>query len=577
MLHSVEQGNLSRFFRVGSLGAVVVILAVYHIIFEFNGLRETEAMDQAQIARSVAEGQGFVTQYIRPLAVQQLLQKSKPITPYRIPDMNNQPLYPLLLAAGMKTTEYSIKALQYLPFMSELSPETWMQISPGGMVSGGDRMIAITGMLLFLISCVIFYFVAKKLFDQRVAMVGTFVVLVTDMCWRFSMAGLSQMLLLFLFSLASWFTVSALEGRSKHSSYILKLFLAALCFGLMILTHGVTTWIALGWIVFLGILLRQQIPVVMLLAIFILLIQLPWMARNYMAFGSPFGLNIYIPFWAGTDPTEGFFRHLDLGLRGRFGSIRPLFGKNVMLEAANLFKYFGLSVVCLTFFVSLLHRFRSEVSGNFRWGIFAMWFSGFIGMAFFGISEKAINANQLHILFIPLMAFYGVAFLIVLWSRLDIRGAFFRGVFLTGVVTVAAIPMLANFFIGAKLNVPWPPYVPPFIAVFNTWYNEDEIMCSDMPWAVAWYAERTCVLIPEDPNTLVRYNDYRLLGNNIVGLYLTPITGDKPLISQIYTGIYKKWARLITRPPETKGFFLPVYTQLPIKGECILFADRERW
>ncbi|MFV0337092.1 MAG: ArnT family glycosyltransferase [Chthoniobacterales bacterium] len=563
ILHSIEQGKFSSLFRVGSLGAVVIILAVYYSVFEFNGFRDADAMDQAQIARSVAQGHGFTTQYIRPLAVQQLLKKGKPVSPFRIPDMSSQPLYPYLLAPFMKLASYL--------------PEEYMKIPVGAMVSGTDRIIAALGVLLFLLSCIIFYFVAKKIFDHRVALIGSFVVLVTDLCWRFSISGLSQMFLLFLFALASWFTVGALEGHAKNKSYVKKLFLAAFCFGLMILTHGVTAWIFVGWIVFLGILMRQQMPIVMLIGIFVLLMQLPWMARNFMAFGNPFGLNIYLPFWSTGDPAEGFLRLLDINLRGRYGAVRSMFGQNVLSEFANLFKYFGLSVVCLFFFASLLHRFRSDVSGRFRWGIFAMWVAAFLGMAFFGIEDKAISTNQLHVLFIPLMAFYGSAFLIVLWSRLDIRGAFFRGVFLTGVVAVAAIPMLANLFIGGKPSVAWPPYVPPFIEVFSKWYNPDEILCSDMPWAVAWYAERTCVLLPEDPNTLVRYNDYRLLGNNIVGLYLTPITGNQPLVSEIYTGAYKKWARLITRPPETKGFFLPVYTQLPIRGDCILFADRERW
>jgi hypothetical protein len=34
---------------------------------------------------------------------------------------------------------------------------------------------------------------------------------------------------------------------------------------------------------------------------------------------------------------------------------------------------------------------------------------------------------------------------------------------------------------------------------------------------------------------------------------------------------------LITRPPNIQGFPLQFFTPLPIDGECIIFADRDRW
>ncbi|MCS7009591.1 MAG: hypothetical protein NZL93_06605, partial [Chthoniobacterales bacterium] len=98
-----------------------------------------------------------------------------------------------------------------------------------------------------------------------------------------------------------------------------------------------------------------------------------------------------------------------------------------------------------------------------------------------------------------------------------------------------------------------------------------------MPWAIAWYANRKTILLPDTPRTLSRINDYRVLGEPVTGLYLTPLTGNQPLLSQIYKGVYRNWAQLITRPPNTQGFFLKSFTPLPIAGECILFADSERW
>ena len=98
-----------------------------------------------------------------------------------------------------------------------------------------------------------------------------------------------------------------------------------------------------------------------------------------------------------------------------------------------------------------------------------------------------------------------------------------------------------------------------------------------MPWAVAWYAQRKSLLLPKTIKDFNRISDYRVLGDAITGLYLTPLTGNRRLFSEIYKGPYTDWVMQITRPPVTLGFPLPVFTPLPIDGECILFSDRDRW
>ena len=69
---------------------------------EFNGLRHAEAMDQAQLARSLARGEGFTTQLIRPLSLGRLADLSPShdaVVLDNHPDLLNPPAYPLLLGA----------------------------------------------------------------------------------------------------------------------------------------------------------------------------------------------------------------------------------------------------------------------------------------------------------------------------------------------------------------------------------------------------------------------------------------------------------------------------------------------
>jgi len=216
------------------------------------------------------------------------------------------------------------------------------------------------------------------------------------------------------------------------------------------------------------------------------------------------------------------------------------------------------------------------VVSAFRWCIVLMWAAAVVGMGAFGV-VGVISSNQMHMLFLPLFIFFGLAFLMVLWSRWEFGSPLVRILFLSGLVFLCSLPMLSRLLSSQGAAIQWPPYIPPFIAILGDWFGEKEVIASDMPWAVAWYAQRKSVLLPESVKAFNRLNDYRTLGASISGLYLTPLTGNRALFSDIYKGSFKEWALLITRPPRVDGFALPFYTALPIEGECIIFSDRDRW
>ena len=65
-----------------------------------------------------------------------------------------------------------------------------------------------------------------------------------------------------------------------------------------------------------------------------------------------------------------------------------------------------------------MHRFKRPETAAMRWLIFSMWLGAVLGMCIYGIHEEQdVAANQLHLLFVPLMTCYGLAFLLVLWNR----------------------------------------------------------------------------------------------------------------------------------------------------------------
>lgn len=557
-VHSIEQGRLAPVIRGAMFAFLIVGLTLLYLFVQFRGFSSVTAMDQAQIARNIASGKGFSTDFIRPLAIRQLEKSGKEIPSDRFPDFYQAPLNPILNA---------------LPLL--LVKSSW-KISPMDLVYAGDRIIATVSILFFLLSVGIWYVVGARLFDSKLSLIGCAIILVTDMMWQFTLSGLPQMLMLLLFSGAAWLTVFAMQNRDRLITVLVSLFGAGLLFGFMTLAHGLAVWMFLGWLAFAALYFQPRGIAATAALAAVLMVTLPWMARNYSVSGNPFGLSIYAAISAGGSPEEGYLRSLEDAPSISGSRIVSKMKSGIGDQLKSLFAFLGMNVAAGAFFLALLHPFRSAVVSMFRWCILLMWIGAVIGMGIFGL-EGPITSNQIHVLLLPLFIFYGLAFLMVLWSRWEIGYPLLRMMFLSGVVLACALPMVATLFSGQRPPIQWPPYVPPYIGILGDWFGEKEIIASDMPWAVAWYAGRKSVLLPESVRAFNQLNDYRILGGPVSGLYLTPISGNRRLFSDIYKGGYKDWALLITRPPKVDGFALPFYAALPIEGECILFSDRDRW
>ena len=558
IVHAIDQGKLAPVIRMAMFGALIITLTLLYLFVQFRGLPSSTAMDQAQIARNIADGKGFTTKYIRPFAIWQLENAGKEVPSENFPDFFNSPLNPFVNALPLKLVQSQWK------------------LSPTDLIYIGDRVIAGTAIVFFLLSVAIWYLVGKKLFDQKLSLIGCAIILLTDLMWQFTLSGLPQMLMLFLFSIAAFCTLTAMEKRSSAPAVLGLLFAAGIAFGLMVLAHGAAIWIFLGWLAF-ALLYFQPRGVAGLVAVGALaIVVIPWLARNYSVSGSPLGIAGYELVAPVNSGESGYLR--SISGPPPFSGINPLHRlKNALfLHTEDLFSFLGMNLAAAMFFVSLIHRFRSKNTAMFRWCILLMWLGAFAAMAFCGVQGN-VSRNQFHVLFIPIFVFYGLAFLMVLYTRLEVQLPAIRIAFLSLVVFLCSLPLLATLLAGQGVAIQWPPYVPPFIAILSDWFDEKEVIASDMPWAVAWYANRPSILLPQTIKDFNKLSDYRVLGSAIHGIYLTPVTGNQRLFGDIYKGAYTDWVFLITRPPNVQGFPLQFFTPLPIDGECIIFADRDRW
>jgi len=558
-VRDIDSGLAARIIKISMVAVVLAGIVVLYFLFHFKGLGTEAAMDQAQLARSLVSGEGFTTRYIRPLAIQQLTDSGRKIPADHFPEVHNAPLFPMLEAAAL------------FPFRKNLD------MAPTDTLSKGDRVAAGLGILLLLIGVLVWYFVARRLFDHELALLAAGLLLVTDLMWQYALAGLPQLLLIILFGLVTLCSFDALRAEEQERSalsVILRLALAAFLLGLMALTHGVAAFLLPGFLAFCLIAFRERVAATFVSLVVFLTTVLPWLAHNYLTCGNPLGIAVYTALAGAGVTEEAVMRGVNTGL-SLGGGMATKFRTGLTDQAAHLWEYMGLNIVAVAALMAVMHPFRNPTAALWRWIVILMWAGVTIGMTLFGVKES-VSGNQLHIVFLPAFLLYGLAFLLVLWNRLNISLKALRIVFLSALFLLAAAPMLLRFIAGAQAKIQWPPYVPPFISVLQKWYQPKEILCSDMPWAVAWYANRKCLLLPETVRQFNQISDFGVLGAPIVGLYLTPVSGGQDFLSLI-KGPYKEWGPVIMRTVNLNDFLLKSFTPLPVDGECILYADRERW
>jgi hypothetical protein len=561
-LHNFEQGRAMVWIRRLVVATLAIVVAALWFFAKFNGFSNADAMDQAQIGRQLASGQGYTTLYARPLAMHLMLARTGNLG-VPMPDISQAPLGPLLNAVTLRAAGMDFG------------------FAPGGTIFAPERAIALSGLLFFAGALFLAYRLGRRLFDAPLALLGTGLLLILDLCWRFAFSGLPQMAMLFFFNGALLALVAALEARAgRHPVKALFLVsLAALLLGLVTLGHGIGLWIFAGFWVFAVIALRPRWLVALITPVLFALPLLPWVWHNWRAVRHPLGL----PFFEllrppGTD-NLAFLADFEPVLKLRWDNVLHNTATQTIDQLSDLPGYFGGNFVAFAFFLAVaLHIFRHWQAAQFRWAVLLMWLGAVAGMSVFGV-QGAVSVSQLHFLFLPVMTFYGLAFLLVLWGRLGLEQPVLRSAFITLIYLLLAIPLGASL-LTERPRVNWPPYLPPLVQRFSDWVQPDEAIAADIPWATAWYAGRRSLLLPANVDQFELIHGEGLLGAPLVGLYLTPFSSDLPTYADIVNGRYQGWARFVLREidaQDIRQWILRSAVNLPINGQSIFFADRPRW
>lgn len=573
---------LAFFVALAGLGFVELFVT-------FRGLSSPAAMAQAQIARELARGNGLHTKVIQPYAWQQLIKKGKDSSVLAHVDTFHPPLPSIVLAPVFKVLRAS------WPF----STDTRIYIL--------DRVAAGVSLLFFLGALGFVWLAVERLFDGRVAGWTVIVSMVCQFLWDRALGGLSPMMLLFFFSVACFLLVAAFEKQEAGERGVRRLLLGvSLMCVLMVFTHWMALWLVLGFAISAGLLLKPRtLAVVVVLPALISLVA--WGARNTAVGGEFLGAakatvqsalmmsqgSMLMRDFSGASPA------VDLSFL-----LRKLAG-NFQAQLGAVYNHFGGALPALLFFVCLLHPFKRKTTSAMRWTLALVWLCAVLGMSLVGLPDEERDDNQLHLVFIPLFTAYGLAFLTVLWSRLDVSrgtGWWAKNGASCIVAAISALPILVtlptNVINGlyAKGQVShWPPYLPDRLARMTELSEPGEVVFSDMPWAIAWYADRTSIWLPVEMEQFSDMCESVTRQNvGIAGLVFTPLSAKGEKVGDIFSGEYHDWAVQIFRGIGV-GFgvdtmahvqfpfkeFFPLAGQ-PVDGqrfiaEVVFMSDKKRW
>ena len=598
LVHKMEVGVGARAVRVTLAVLAVLALFVAYNIRCFRNFSTEEAMDQAQLARNISEGRGYTTRFVRPFSMflikranQERLESLSPEQRADLcqvkgphPDISNPPVYPVMLAGLMKAAP--------ILFDRDTTRERSFWWRDGAfMRAQSDFVISLFNQFLLLLLVWITFHLARRLFDSHVAWLSAGLLFCTELLWKFSASGLSTMLLLVLFMGLVWALVrleaAARETTASSATMVRLAAVIGALVGIGMLTRyacGFLLLPALGFVVlFAG---RWRVTSALVVTGVFALIVTPWIIRNIHVCGMPFGTAGY----AALENSAYFPAHqLERSLNPNLSqfSLTPLWWKffgNLRSIALNDLMRLGGSWISAFFLAGLMLGFRNPAISRLRY--FALASLGVLVMVqAFGrtsISDDSpeINGENLIVLLLPLVLIYGVSFFHALLDQMTLPFLWARRVVIGAFSVLITLPLIFSFLPPKVVPIAFPPYYPPDIQKVANWMGENELVMSDMPWAMAWYGDRQSVwLTYQVRGDFFQLTDYI---KPVRGLYLTPVTLDAKLMTQLAArGGDSNWGEVIipalTRDKLPQWF--PLTRALPLHtlpGQLFL-SDWERW
>lgn len=508
------------------LAAALVLLCFIQLFFTFKGLEKAEAMDQAQIARQLARGEGFTSKCMSPFDIyirSKTQEEDLHFDHYKA--TSYAPLHSAVLAVALRATGYH-------------KFEQKRMVEDVEMVYDGDRVVAGVSTIFFILALVLSYILIRRLFDEILAATTVLLMGFSKLLLNFSVSGLAQPMLMCMFIGAMCCICAAVraneENRNNH--VLIYNILAYICVILMCFTNRISIWCMLGLIIFTGMYFRPKglyaiIGTVMGIAC--ILIPTTLLLQPGGGIGVAFQQAFYGGF--GVGGTEQIMRSTDeYGLNVSSANFFLRLLGATFEQSSTVYQSMGSIIVTPFFLLSLFNRYRNSVINALKWVIFTCWLCVCCGMALFG-ETTLMGLSQISVIFTPFFTAYGLSLVFIFLARLQIEENFvsIRNFAIASIFIISSGKFIFEFpkelqigFITSARGIPhFPPYYPNKLnGKLHDITNPRDIIVTDQPWAVAWYADRKALWIP---NTISGYADvlepiFRRTGQQVQGFLITP-------------------------------------------------------
>jgi hypothetical protein len=429
-----------------------LIIWVWFFASRFDGLVLPEAMEAAQAGRQVSEGQGFTTKVLRPLGLVRVGNLS------HHPDLYNAPLYPLLLGISFNLSK----------------PD--------------DRTAGLVSAALGFLTVLLTYALGARLFNRRAAALAAVLVALHLGLLRAGLSGLNVTLL------AGLVTLGFLCVVGHRGTLSWSLLCGAVC-GLAYLADYDALVLAipvLGLLVYSQRSRRARHASMFLVGLAI--VMLPWLARNWAVGGNPLaGLRSYaVATQTASYPQMSIYRVTDSQVGGSLAFVARHKRESVKKLLLNLGSFqaalpatLGLCLVALVG-LALFVEVGGQAGNRAKWALVG-------GLALLGVKLAAGQPRyELLCALVGVAAAVGAAaFMAEMQARRFARRTRLGAT--AGVLAVAVLPLLGAAAAPAGGRTPSQRN----LEYLGRALPEDAVVIADQPWAVAWYANRLAVWMPE--------------------------------------------------------------------------------
>jgi len=413
-IHWIEVGGGAGWVRRAAVLLALLLLSVLAVYKQYHGPADEQTLLQADVGRQLAAGRGFTTlvNYPQTAAVMQRRQGRALDRAEPYPELHHAPLYSITIAAGLRCL-----------------PAPWREAlfaAPGAPADAfkADFFLVALNVIFLWVAAWQSFLLARRLFDERVAWVAMFALLLSVGVWD-RVLLVDGLPLLMMLSLGAFHLMAALdtpgEGEGTGESLTVGglvlwgalggvcglLFLAEYSAGLLgAVAAAFAYWRLRGndrWMAVAALTLGFAFPA------------LPWMVRNVALTGDPVGLAAQnLALKAGDSTAEPAIQ------RTLFSSEAPALDLNkignkgltgLQLNVKERLWSGGGYFLAAFFVVGWLYPFRRASTNRLRWACTAGWLLLILAQPFLGSGESP----RLPVFYLlPLILIFGAGFFFVL-------------------------------------------------------------------------------------------------------------------------------------------------------------------